>query len=361
MTKKEAGEMLPIVQAMQLLAAHDYTPLGPLITGREFPLLVQQQQVVFVAKLITAAELPIAKKLEAQPIPLMPHVQAVLQAPDCRLSIETLINGHPLADELAHQGTFSSAEVKQVALDIGQSLHQLAQLGIVHRDIKLSNIMVSHRHYYLIDISAAREYQRNKSSDTRLLGTSGFAAPENYGFAQTDGRSDIYSLGIVLNCLLTGNVPTTRQATMTQLTTDEYWRPIIERATAIDPQQRYQTATAFLAAITPQQRSKPTLVQGKRWLLRMWPRVRKILWWSYAVLWLIIVLASFTDSQPLDQIITLSAIFIMIGLPVVLHLVNRWLYDRVNQLGKFHYRWWLRAAEAIMVLLLISWIGQYMP
>ncbi|WP_137626489.1 protein kinase domain-containing protein [Lactiplantibacillus pingfangensis] len=352
--------MLPIVQAMQLLAAHDYTPLGPLITGREFPLLVQQQQVVFVAKLITPAELRIAEKLKVQPIALMPRVQAVLQAPDCQLSIETLINGHSLADELAHQGTFNPTDVQQVALDVSQSLQQLAQLGIVHRDVKLSNIMVSHQHYYLIDISAAREYQHDKSSDTRLLGTSGFAAPENYGFAQTDGRSDIYSLGIVLNCLLTGNVPTTRQASMTKLTTDEYWRPIIERATAIDPQQRYQTATDFLAAITPQQPSKLTASQVKQWLPTAWPRLKKALWWSYVGLWLVIVLASFTDPHPRDQVVTLSAIFIMIGLPVVMHLVNRWVCRRVNQGNWVRYRWWLRAAEAIVVLVLISWIGQFM-
>ncbi|BDZ32036.1 protein kinase [Lactiplantibacillus sp. WILCCON 0030] len=352
--------MLLIVQAMQLLTANTYTPLGPLVTGREFPLLVQQQQVVYVAKLVATSELAVMQQLKAHPTPLMPQIREILHQDDCLVSIETLINGQSLAARLQAQGTFSSDEVKQVALDLIQSLQHLEKLAIVHRDLKLSNIMVSNQHYYLIDISAARQHQRDQSSDTRLLGTSGFAAPENYGFAQTDGRSDIYSLGIVLNCLLTGKVPVSRQASLTQLTTAPFWRPIIEKATALDPQRRYQNATALLTAIEPPTKPVMRLRPARHWVSRYWPPVRKGLWWAYAIGWVLLLLSSLTETNWLTRVTFLAAIFIFFGLPVMMHWLNRWLYHRFANLEWHHYRGWLRAAETVVIILLISYVGHFM-
>lgn len=352
--------MLPIVQAMQLLTTHHYIPLGPLVTGREFPLLVQHQQVVYVAKIVAPTEVKVIRQLADQPTSLMPIIYQILQQDDCFVSIETLINGPSLASELTVQGPFSSEVVKQVASDLIKSMQHLEKLGIVHRDIKLSNIMVFEKHYYLIDVSAARQHQRNQSSDTRLLGTSGFAAPENYGFAQTDVRSDIYSLGIVLNCLLTGQVPTSRQASQRQLTTIKFWRPIIQKMTALDPQQRYQNTTTLLAAIFPATKpaTRPHPVQ--RQFQHYWPKFQKVLWWLYAGGWVMLLLASLTEANWVNRLIFLSAIFILTGVPVLMHFFNRWLYHRFTAISWAKYRGWLRAAETVIILLLISYIGQFM-
>ena len=59
----------------------------------------------------------------------------------------------------------------------------------------------------LIDFDAARIYQDESESDTQILGTTGFAAPEQYGISQSDERADIYSLGVLLNIMLTGEHP----------------------------------------------------------------------------------------------------------------------------------------------------------
>jgi tetratricopeptide (TPR) repeat protein len=79
---------------------------------------------------------------------------------------------------------------------------------IIFRDLKPSNIMISESgHVYLIDFGIARIFKPGQSHDTVALGSPGFAAPEQYGKAQSTPRSDIYSLGALLHCLLTGVDP----------------------------------------------------------------------------------------------------------------------------------------------------------
>ena len=82
------------------------------------------------------------------------------------------------------------------------------QPPIIFRDLKPSNVMISERgHIYLIDFGIARIFKPGQSHDTVALGSPGFAAPEQYGKAQSTPRSDVYSLGALLHCLLTGVDP----------------------------------------------------------------------------------------------------------------------------------------------------------
>src|SRR6266487_3579699 len=85
------------------------------------------------------------------------------------------------------------------------------QPPIIFRDLKPANVMVSESgHIYLIDFGIARIFKPGQSHDTVALGSPGFAAPEQYGKAQSTPRSDLYSLGALLHCLLTGHDPSER-------------------------------------------------------------------------------------------------------------------------------------------------------
>ena len=121
-----------------------------------------------------------------------------------------------------------------------QELHTLTP-PIIHRDIKPENIMITtDNRLFLIDFDAAREYDGDeRENDTILLGTKGYAAPEQYGFSQTDVRADIYSVGVVCNLLIENTSFSTSQK--------HYLQKIMDKATMFDPNKRYQTATEMLS------------------------------------------------------------------------------------------------------------------
>src|SRR5579884_2874116 len=82
------------------------------------------------------------------------------------------------------------------------------QPPIIFRDLKPANIMLTPSgHIYLIDFGIARHFKPGQSRDTSALGSTGYAAPEQYGKAQTTPRADIYALGATLHELLTGLNP----------------------------------------------------------------------------------------------------------------------------------------------------------
>ncbi|MDE7302009.1 MAG: protein kinase, partial [Oscillospiraceae bacterium] len=87
-------------------------------------------------------------------------------------------------------------QVIRAMVQLCAALDFIHGLGIVHRDIKPSNILLSEDgNICLIDFEAARFVRDDKDRDTRYLGTDGFAPPEQYGFSQTDFRTDIYAAG----------------------------------------------------------------------------------------------------------------------------------------------------------------------
>ncbi len=122
------------------------------------------------------------------------------------------IEGQTLEDYLAKAGG-DALSLDQV-LDWGKQLCDVLsylhshQPPIIFRDLKPSNVMISESgHIYLIDFGIARVFKPGQSHDTVALGSPGYAAPEQYGKAQSTPRSDIYSLGALLHCLLTGVDP----------------------------------------------------------------------------------------------------------------------------------------------------------
>lgn len=122
---------------------------------------------------------------------------------------------------------------------------------IIFRDLKPANIMVtSSGEVKLIDFGIARVFRHGRTQDTQVLGTPGFAPPEQYGKAQTDPRADIYSLGCTLYQLLTGYDPATTPFNLPPMQTrnpriSPQTQRAIERATQLNRDARYQTVDDF--------------------------------------------------------------------------------------------------------------------
>ncbi len=132
---------------------------------------------------------------------------------------------------------------------------------IIYRDMKPSNVMLKpDGDVMLIDFGTAREFKENKVADTSVLGTAGYAAPEQYGgHGQTDARTDIYCLGATLYHLVTGQNPCMYQYGIFpfQEYPIRYWNPglssglesIIRKCTMQHPGDRYQSCAELLYAL----------------------------------------------------------------------------------------------------------------
>ncbi len=168
------------------------------------------------------------------------------------------VDGVTLAELLTRQGRpFTEAEVRGWADQLCAVLAYLhgQTPSVVFRDLKPANIMLARDgRIKLIDFGIARLFKPGKSGDTSVIGTPGFAAPEQYGLGQTDARSDIYSLGVVMHHLLTGHDPLYTPFNLPPVTqlnpgVSPGLANIIAIMTRADPAQRYQTIGQVQAAL----------------------------------------------------------------------------------------------------------------
>ena len=118
----------------------------------------------------------------------------------------------------------------------------LHSIGAVHRDVKPENIILRGDNAVLIDFDAARFHKPENSADTQILGTTGFAAPEQYGLSQSDIRTDIYALGVLINVMLTGEHPSRHLA-------KGRMGRIVDRCTQVNPQRRYKNVLRLMEAL----------------------------------------------------------------------------------------------------------------
>ena len=187
--------------------------------------------------------------------PRLPRVEATYELPDCVAVVLDYIPGLTLEQAVAERGRLQQNEAVSLAQQICEAVQELHRLGILHRDLTPANIIVADDGAHIIDLGIARPLTdtANRNRDTTALGTYGFASPEQYGFAPTDVRSDIYSLGRILGFMLTGVYPDDTR--YTPLLSDDLCvtprlRAIVERATAFEPSARYQNVAQFAQALT---------------------------------------------------------------------------------------------------------------
>ena len=165
----------------------------------------------------------------------LPDVYDTYILDDGQLVLEEFISGITVADVL-EGGKYTYAGARKIISSLCDVLSFLHSVNIVHRDIKPENVMITDKGTVkLIDFNASRVYKSESKADTVILGTVGYASPEQYGLVQSDSRADIYALGILLNVMLTGVHPSERLAKGRA-------GKIVLKCTQIDPNKRYQTA-----------------------------------------------------------------------------------------------------------------------
>lgn len=145
-----------------------------------------------------------------------------------------------LLSDVTDTRKLSHSQVLSIGRQIFRALSVLHEHNIVHRDIKPDNIMMDKGgNVKLIDFDIARLYGEDKSSDTTPKGSKDYAPPEQFGFSQTDRRTDIYSLGVTLNELAVGELPEYKICS-------GKLGIVIRRCIEFDPKRRYQDASQAL-------------------------------------------------------------------------------------------------------------------
>lgn len=167
---------------------------------------------VYIKKIVKSYNKEVYTVLKDDPHRNIVKIYDILEKDDELIIIEEFVNGRDLEEVLSSNEINSEDKVRGFIIQLCNALQHMHKLDIpiIHRDVKPSNIMLTNDGTIkLIDFDASRTFKEgeNKIKDTVLLGTAGFAPPEQYGFAQTDCRSDIYAVGILINYLLIGKHP----------------------------------------------------------------------------------------------------------------------------------------------------------
>lgn len=181
------------------------------------------------------------RKLQQVRCPHLPAIEQVEESGGLVQVLETYVQGDSL-QFLLQGDTLSEREAETVALQLCEALEVLHGFGAVHRDIKPENVLLAGDRAILIDFDASRIEKPDQSGDTRVMGTIGYAAPEQYGLSQTDARTDLYAMGVLMNVMLTGQHPS-------QTLASGRLRPIILKCISVNADRRYPSAEALAKAI----------------------------------------------------------------------------------------------------------------
>ena len=257
--------------------------------------------LLFVKKILAHFEKTVYETLKELSLPCIPKIYHILTSDSCLILIEEFINGQTLQSVLQNR-PLSESDAFTIFDTISHTLTILHSLNppIIHRDIKAGNILITaDKKCYLIDFNAARNYDANKTNDTVILGTQGYAPPEQYGFAQTDCRSDLYSLAVLLHVMLTGKYPKDGLSCQNEINT------VLKKALSFSPEERFRNIEEFTNAVhrTISPSSKDYAKIAKHYLLAL-PGIRSrslVKTWGFLLGCIVLVTAASTFG-PMDTI-----------------------------------------------------------
>ena len=189
------------------------------------------------------------------------------------------VEGENVYERLQREQAFAPAEALRIAAAAASALAYAHAQGVVHRDIKPDNILLSGDQVLVADFGVARavsEVAEKLTATGMIVGTPTYMSPEQAsGDKAIDGRSDIFALGCVIYEMLAGEPPfkgPNPQATLMRrfMGPPRPLRPVVQvseqveraivRALAKDPAERYATAAEFAEALAGREPARPTMI-----------------------------------------------------------------------------------------------------
>ena len=194
-------------------------------------------------------EMEIMEKMADRKLSGIPKTYRIFEENGEVYLVREYIEGMSLAQMVLQKGGISEAEICRISRKICQTAEQFQNPDepMIHRDIKPENIVVTPGgEVVFIDFGTMRSYKKDGSRDTFVVGTRGTAAPEQYGYTQTDQRTDVYAIGQTMLYMVSESYEMNQ---LSECAVSRRMKKIIEKACSFEPDKRYVDAAQLRRAV----------------------------------------------------------------------------------------------------------------
>lgn len=194
-------------------------------------------------------EMEIMEKMADRKLSGVPKAYRIFEENGEVYLVREYIEGMSLAQMVLQKGGISEAEICRISRKICQTAEQFQNPDepMIHRDIKPENIVVTPGgEVVFIDFGTMRSYKKDGSRDTFVVGTRGTAAPEQYGYIQTDQRTDVYTIGQTMLYMVSESYEMNQ---LSECAVSRRMKKIIEKACSFEPDKRYGDAAQLRRAV----------------------------------------------------------------------------------------------------------------
>ena len=194
-------------------------------------------------------EMEIMEKMADRKLSGVPKAYRIFEENGEVYLVREYIEGMSLAQMVLQKGGISEAEICRISRKICQTAEQFQNPNepMIHRDIKPENIVVTPGgEVVFIDFGTMRSYKKDGSRDTFVVGTRGTAAPEQYGYTQTDQRTDVYAIGQTMLYMVSESYEMNQ---LSECAVSRRMKKIIEKACSFEPDKRYGDAAQLRRAV----------------------------------------------------------------------------------------------------------------
>ena len=194
-------------------------------------------------------EMEILQKLTDMGLTGIPKAYRIFEENSGVYFLREYIEGTPLSQMVLQKGGIQERELCRISIKICRAAEQFQKLEdpMIHRDIKPENIVITHGgEVAFIDFGTMRSYKKDSQRDTFVVGTRGTAAPEQYGYNQTDQRTDVYAIGRTMLYMAAESYELDQ---ILECGVNRELKKIIKKACSFEPDKRYADAAELGRAI----------------------------------------------------------------------------------------------------------------